>query len=207
MSEPTPNFGGRKPTAPLSPAELAEETPAGLGAVPTLKAALDRLEKTEQREPEEVEHRSRRQTRPDLVEHRARVEKQLEPIEIGDVLIDGRLTQKVVVHKKLVVVFQDLVYKDKVFNAQFIEHSGLLGRAAVLQDSMCVLAVGIKSINGMDLPPMLDDRGKRQYELLEARVDFVSERLSNTFIDLVWNNFSWFLERCVEVSVDDLKNG
>lgn len=145
------------------------------------------------------------QTREDLKSHRAKVESRLNDIQFGDVLRSGRLVQEVVIHSKaLTVEFQDLLYSERQQMNRVLDSKKDLGpREAQVFMVTYPLSMGLKTINGTPLPPIELDFAKS----LNERVEFVTNRLSGAWLELAWHNYNWFLERCQEVTIEEMGNG
>lgn len=151
--------------------------------------------------------KSFRNTRPDLVRHRKLVEERSPPIEISAAL-RGRLAQDVVIHAEhMRIRFQDLTYTDRRLQSKVVDEQRTKGELGPLEANMVAmlypLSFGIVSINGIPLPEMTPN----SKEHFMARVAFVSDRLSGTWLELAWANFNWFLERCAEITTEELGNG
>lgn len=201
MADPTPVFGKTS----QAPQEATIGAMAALdNAIAAAAAAEKKAEVKAEPEAKLPTRKEYRSTREDLQSHRALVESRVKPFECKDILTSGRLTQEVCIHSKLLtVVFQDITQQEKRAVARLVDSKagGQLERqflANMLPMSLCV-----KSINGLELPKADPD----QDTTLMARIDFVSERISGSWLDLLWHNYTWFLERCSEFTTEELGNG
>lgn len=204
-----PQFGKAPRSASTSEAAISAlaQLDKVMGQVPTPPAPAAPQERPASAEPA-ITHPSNKtfqHTREDLRAHRAMVESRLKDIQFGDVLRSGRLTQEVIIHSKaLVVEFQDLLYTERQFMNQIMDSKKDLGpRETQVYLVVYPLALGIKTINGIPLPAM----EKNTAAFLEERVNFVTSRLSGTWLELTWHNYNWFLERCQAVTTEELGNG
>lgn len=202
MADPVPSFSKPDQSIVTAMAALNSALAQPAAQEPPKAPGVEAKDK----EPEGLPKRKYRVTRDDLVQHRRLVESRLQDFECRDVLTSGRLTQPVIIHSKLLtVVFQDQLPDEKRETYRVVEATaqGTMERQFML--NMYPVAIGLKTINGTLLPAR---RANQSFdEWIRERVDYVSTQVSGTWLDLLWHNYNWFLERCSEFTVEELGNG
>lgn len=147
-------------------------------------------------------------TPTDSPEARALVEANVEPMDFGDLIMRGRVSQRIRVSSSLTVTLESLTGKDNwwVHQESTKQETNLLARAWSMYAQ---LALALIAVNDEPLPRTRDARGniiKAEFELCLDKVMGMPEPV----LSLLLVNLNWFLDRVQQLLHDDfaaLKNG
>ena len=144
-------------------------------------------------------------------EVRRRIERGCSPMTFEDLLVSGRVTQRVRVREGLDVLFQCLTGEDGKWAKQWAFEQSTAAQIVYTDElTFARLAIGVKAINGALLPDFEASKAG-QLEVdpkrFKERRDRVA-RLPEAILQGLLNNQIWFEDRVRRlVLYDDLKNG
>ena len=135
----------------------------------------------------------------------------LTPMDIGDLVMQGRVTQDVpILPGKLVVTFRSLTGKD----VEWVEERGIaIAKSETIADASAwvgyaLLTLGIVSINGNEFVDCLVD-GTIDEDIFKEKLTRI-KGLEDTLIGVLMVNWNWFRNRIVDMysgAMVSLKNG
>lgn len=145
-------------------------------------------------------------------EVRKRIEANLKPMDIGDLILTEELRQEVEIRKGLRVVYRTLTASEDMFVKSHVP--AVEGTPMELFDakrSLYMLAMGLYSLNGTKVEPWHLGKSGIDVDAVEARLQKIF-RLPVAVASMLTINYSWFQERVEKlVSGDDVeeqvKNG
>ena len=139
------------------------------------------------------------------------IEGKCQPLDLGDLIMTGRVTQVVpVLPGKLTITYQSLLGKESFWLEKTVAQQGLgdiLARNAWSIYARLVMAVS--AINGKQFEPHVDDAGNVDQEAYEKKYAQVM-RMSERVLEVMIANLSWFdtrVNKLIENDFEALKNG
>jgi hypothetical protein len=140
---------------------------------------------------------------------REKIESRCKPMDFGDLIVRGRVTQLVeIMPRKLSVTFESLRAADSwwlTVEAKNVEPEWL----ANSWSSFAQLALSTAEINGHALPRVVDDKGNISRAQFDERYNRIME-LPDTLVSVLLVNLNWFMDRVQAIMNEDfeqLKNG
>lgn len=201
--------------SPERPAHISERTAAGLQAVAEATAAAveedpyeindsrtisaANIEETELEEELSEDEKLRR-----AIESRIQ-----EPIDIGQYLMNGEVTQIVpIIPKKLIVKFRTVTdLEESYVDAEIAKEGDMTARAFLRKSNEWALAFHIAEVNNIRWPPTQDGDGTISEKAIQRRLAHV-RKLSSPIFTLIVKNLAWYLERVQDtLNAEALGNG
>jgi len=213
--EGTPHFdevpeAEMKPPAGVTPREkLSDKTVDGLERLvadaPTDEQMEEVMEGMDDKgEPEE--------NPPELTQEqklRKAVEARLDPIDIGQYLSGGNLTQRVpIIPEKLEVVFRSVTDEEEVYvDSRLTDEGEMSIREFNRRSSEWALAMHVHSLNGTKWPKIFKNDETINEESVKMRMKRV-RKLHTPLFQLLLVNMGWFMERAnMALTLEALGNG
>lgn len=187
--------------------ELSQSTQQNLKAVQEFNAVQDSPEPIPMEESKVVETPQEELSAEDKL--KARVEKTLEPLDIGQYIMGGELKQAVeIIPGKLVVVFKTVTDAEEAFvDDKIAQDRDITTRQLLRRLNEYALATHIYSVNNTKWPVLVDKMGRINEEAIESRVAHI-KKLSSPIFNMLAQNLGWFLDRVQDaLTVEALGNG
>lgn len=139
------------------------------------------------------------------------IERQCQPLDLGDLIVTGRVSQLVpVIPKKLTVTYQSLLGRESFWIERAAPTKGLTD--VVSRGSWVVyarLTLSVTAIGGKQFEQITDDAGNVDDEKFERKFNHLM-RMGERVLDVLLANLGWFdarVARLVENDFEALKNG
>lgn len=185
--------------------QLSSQTTAGLAAIahaapPPAEEEEDETVSAPEKEPDAADEGTKIRR---AVEARIR-----EPIDIGQYLVNGEVSQTVpIIPGKLEVTFRSVTDQEEAFvDAQLSKNKETTARVFLRTSNEWALAFHIVAVNGHRWPATIVN-GDINEAALDKRLGHV-RKLSSPIFQLVTQNLVWFLERVTKgLTMEVLGNG
>lgn len=139
---------------------------------------------------------------------REAVEKQCKPMDLGELIMTGRVSQVVpILPGKLVVTYRSLSGAEEYWlDRNSPQEEGYARRSWLAYHR---LAMCVEAINGVKSEPYLNDKGEIKDDVVSSRLAKLL-KLNMRIIEMLSMNMTWFMERETDLFTSDieaLKNG
>jgi len=125
-----------------------------------------------------------------------KLSRSLKPLSLEEYLVSGRVHQDVpILHGKQTITFESITGEDVDFLNDFmtpVEDNPKSTTAAVTtRFILAKLALSIRSINGVDYPPIRDENGRPTKDRMEAKIKKLQGK-GLDYLNLLYKHLVWF---------------